>query len=128
MHCTCWAVSCSPSPACSEHACRGPAEQRHILPAAQSVSFTVSVLPAEETGLKLHKGVVNGLVWQQQKGNGAPLVTSVTPGATLANVALFIDSNKASLHPAATTEDWCACLCLPHAHMGGACMPAPWQR
>ncbi len=66
----------------------------------------MSVLPAEEAGLKLHRGVVNGLVWSQKNGNGAPLVTSVTPGATLTDVALFIDSNKASMKPAASTEDW----------------------
>ena len=76
------------------------------------MSFTVSVLPAARSGLKLRKGVVNGLVWEQEAGNGMPLVTSVTPGATLTNVALFIDSNKYSLHPAASTEDWCACCCL----------------
>jgi hypothetical protein len=70
------------------------------------VRFTVSVLPAEEAGLKLHKGVVNGLVMSQKNGNGAPLVTAVQPGAMLSNVALFIDSNKASMQPAAATEDW----------------------
>jgi hypothetical protein len=73
---------------------------------AQSVRFTVSVLPAEEAGLKLHRGVVNGLVQSAKSGNGASLVTSVTPGATLTDVALFIDSNKASMQPMASAEGW----------------------
>ena len=78
------------------------------------VSFTVSVVPANESDIKLHKGVVNGLAWEAKKANGAPLVTAVQPGATLTNVALFIDSNKAALQPAAATEDWCALVQSVH--------------
>ena len=92
---------------------------------AQMVSFTVSVVPANESDIKLHKGVVNGLVWEAEKGNASPLVSAVQPGATLTNVALFIDSNKESLHPAAATEDWCAHMQDECPGLGG--LPTPTQ-
>ena len=95
---------------------------------AQSIAFTVAFLPANESDIKLRRGVVNELVWEQAAGNGAPLVTAVQPGATLTNVALFIDSNKATLHPTAATESECACsaalplhACLVHCHTLDGC-------
>lgn len=58
--------------------------------------------------MKLRGGIVNELVWEQAAGSGAPLVTAVQAGATLTNVALFVDSSKAALHPVAATEASCA--------------------
>ena len=80
--------------------------------ALQSVTFAVAVLAANESDVKLRAGVVNELVWEQQAGAGAPLVAAVQAGATLTNVAVFIDSSKATLHPIAATEGGCACACL----------------
>ena len=77
---------------------------------AQSVTFTVAVLPTEESALKTHGGVTNGLVLEQKNGAGMPVVTSVTPGATLTNAALFIDTTKAALTPLAEEKDW---WCVP---------------
>ena len=105
---------------------------------AQSVSFTVAVLPAEESALKTHGGVTNGLVLDQKNGAGMPVVTEVAPGAALTNVALFIDTSKAALTPLAQEKDWwCALARLPWlfghcrasactiwcmAHSGDACL------
>ena len=78
---------------------------------AQSVLFTVAVLPAEEGALKTHSGVANGLVLDHANGVGGALVNEVTPGATLTNVALFIDSSTAALTPLAQEKYWwCAPL------------------
>ena len=73
---------------------------------AQSVQFTVAVLPAEESALKTHSGVTNGLVLDHANGVGGTLVTEVAPGATLTDVALFIDSSTAALNPLAKEKYW----------------------
>ena len=84
-----------------------------LLPQSQSVTFTVAVLPANESALKTQRGVTNGLVMEHANGAGTPLVTAVAPGATLTNVALFIDSSKEALRPMAEEKDWwCALLPL----------------
>ena len=92
----------------------------HLLHASQSVTFTVAVLPAEESALKTHGGVTNGLVLDRANGVGTPLVTEVNPGAALTNVALFIDTSKAALTPLAEEKYWwcalaplCAASCSP---------------
>ena len=78
----------------------------------QTVTFTVAVLPAEESALKTHSGITNGLVLDHVNGVGTPLVTEVTPGATLTDVALFIDTSKAALAPLAE-EKYYWCVLLP---------------
>ena len=91
----------------------------HLCLLVQSVRFTVSVLPTEERALKMREGVVNGLVHDAAIGKGTPLVTAITPGAMLSDVALFIDSNKAALRPAASTEwGWCAARLLRMCMLG----------
>ena len=78
------------------------------------MTYTVAVLPADETALKTHGGVTNSLVLDHADGVGTPLLTKVTPGATLTNVALFIDTTKAAATPLAGEKDWwCAPVCLP---------------
>lgn len=90
-------------------------DPRHCL--LQSVRFNVSVLPSEESALKMRDGVVNGLVHDAAAGMGTPLVTAITPGAALTNAALFIDSNKAALRPAASAErGWCAAWFAARMH------------
>ena len=87
----------------------------------QSVTFTVAVLPADESALKTHGGVTNGLVLEHASGVGTPLLTKVTSGA-LINVALFIDASKAATASLAEEKDWwcvlSACSC---------CNPVPFQ-
>ena len=78
------------------------------------MTFTIAVLETEESALKTHGGVTNSLVMDQKNSVGMPVVTQVTPGATLSNVALFIDTTKAALTPLAQEKDWwCAPACLP---------------
>lgn len=76
----------------------------HVL--CQAVTFTVAMLPAEQSALKTHGGVTNGLVLDHANGAGTPLVTDITPGAALTNVALFIDTSKAALTPLAQEKYW----------------------
>ena len=80
--------------------------QSGVLHASQSVTFTVAVLPAEESALKTHGGITNGLLLDHANAVGTPLVTEVTPGAALTNVALFIDTSKAALTPLAEEKYW----------------------
>ena len=95
--------------------------QHTFLHAPQSVTFTVAVLPAEESALKTHGGVTNGLVLDHANAVGTPLVTEVTPGAALTNVALFIDTSKAALTPLAEEKYW---WCAPALAAPCACDPA----
>ena len=85
------------------------------------MTFTVAVLPAEESSLKTHGGVTNGLALEQKNGVGMPVVAQVTPGATLSDVALFIDTTKAALTPLAQEKDWWCAPCPP----GSAALETP---
>jgi hypothetical protein len=77
----------------------------HALP-TQALTFTVSVLEAEQSALKTKRGVTNELVAEHANGAVTNLITAVQPGATMSNVALFIDENRASLQPASSTKTW----------------------
>lgn len=72
----------------------------------QSVSFNVSILQPNEDALKTKSGVANELVAERANGAGTPLITAVTPGAAMSNVALFIDANRVALKANAATETW----------------------
>ena len=76
----------------------------------------MSVLASSEDALKTKGGVTNQLVAEGANGAGTPLITAVTPGATMSNVALFVDANRASLKANAATEHWwwfCGPWCGP---------------
>ena len=66
----------------------------------------MSVLASSEDALKTKGGVTNELVAERANGAGTSLITAVTPGAAMSNVALFIDANRASLKASAATEHW----------------------
>jgi hypothetical protein len=70
------------------------------------VTFNITVLPAQESSLKLSNGVANEIVMDNTNNVGTPLVTAVQPGAVWNNVALFIDENNDSLGPMAETKAW----------------------
>ena len=83
---------------------------------AQAVSFRVTLLAASEGALKTKAGVTNGLAADHANGAGTPLITAVSPGGAMSNVALFIDANRASLKATAATEHWwwfCGPWCGP---------------
>jgi hypothetical protein len=71
---------------------------------AQTVTFTITVLPADESALKTAHGVTNELVLEHADNVGTPLTDAVQPGTVLNDVALFIDENRESLKPIAETK------------------------
>ncbi len=72
----------------------------------QTVTFTIALLPAEESSLKTARGVTNELVQEHLNSVGTPLTEAIQPGATWTDVALFIDQNRDSLKPMAETKTW----------------------
>lgn len=72
--------------------------------AAQTVTFSIAVLPADEAALKTARGVTNELVMEHANNVGTPLTEAVQPGAVWKDVALFIDQNRESLKPIAETK------------------------
>ena len=66
----------------------------------------MTLLEPNEDALKTKHGVTNELVVERANGAGTPLITAVTPGGTMSNVALFIDANRAALKANAATEHW----------------------
>lgn len=79
---------------------------RRCLCCLQSVTFTVSVLLADENALKTARGVTNELVAEHANNVGTPLADAIQAGATWKDVALFIDENRESLAPMAETKTW----------------------
>jgi len=72
----------------------------------ESVTFTIAVLPADESALKTARGVTNELVQEHANSVGTPLTDAIQAGATWSDVALFIDENRDSLKPMAETKTW----------------------
>ena len=70
----------------------------------QTITFTIVVLPADEAALKTAHGVTNELVMEHANNVGTPLTEAVQPGAVLSDVALFIEENRESFQPMATTK------------------------
>ena len=70
------------------------------------MTFTITVLEASQDALKTKGGVANELVAEHNNGAVTNLITAVQPGATMSNVALFIDENRESLHPESSTKTW----------------------
>ena len=82
----------------------------------------MTLLAASEDALKTKGGATNELVAERANGAGTPLITAVTPGAAMSNVALFIDANRASLKANAATEHWwwfCGPWCGPPGYPYG---------
>lgn len=86
--------------------------------ANQAVTFTITVLEASQDALKTKGGVANELVAEHNNGAVTNLITAVQPGATMSNVALFIDENRESLHPESSTKTWWL-FCGPWCWGGG---------
>lgn len=74
--------------------------------ADKTVTFTIALLPAEESSLKTARGVTNELVQEHMNSVGTPLTEAIQPGTTWTNVALFVDENRDSLKPMAETKTW----------------------
>jgi len=68
----------------------------------QTVSFGVSVVTGDAS-VKTSKGVANEVV-EESATQANYLQTAVQPGATLSNVALFVDSNREAIKPIAQTK------------------------
>ena len=73
---------------------------------AQSLTFTVAVLPAQQSSVKYPGGAASAAVGEATQGVGTPLVTSVAAGGQLTDVVLFIDANSQALQRPAATKDW----------------------
>ena len=68
----------------------------------QTVTFGVSVVTGDAS-VKTSKGVANEVV-EESATQANYLQTAVQPGATLSNVALFVDSNREAIKPIAQTK------------------------
>ncbi|BDA45838.1 hypothetical protein COCOBI_07-6250 [Coccomyxa sp. Obi] len=75
--------------------------------AAQTLTFTVAVLPPLPSPPKLSGGVVSRHIEQYEAGAGSALVQVVEPGMVLEDAAMFIDQNSAALQkPAELKFGW----------------------
>ncbi|CAL8470567.1 g10109 [Coccomyxa elongata] len=75
--------------------------------AAQTLTFTVAVLPPVPSSAKLSGGVVSRRIAQYEVGVGSALVQVVEPGMVLDDAAMFIDQNSAALQkPAELKFGW----------------------
>lgn len=74
--------------------------------AVQALSFNYSVVQPQQGNVKFTGGAVAEVVADESANTGLPALTGVQEGASLMNVALFIDQNQGALHPAASTKDW----------------------
>lgn len=71
---------------------------------AQTLTFTVKVLPADQSGIKYAGGAASAAVGQAAQGLGTPLATAVAAGGKLSDVVVFIDQNSQALQKAAASE------------------------
>ena len=69
----------------------------------QTVTFGASVVSTGDASIKTTKGVANEVV-EESATQANYLQTEVQPGATLGNVALFVDSNREAIKPIAQTK------------------------
>jgi hypothetical protein len=69
----------------------------------QTVTFGVSVVSNGNASIKTTKGVANEVV-EEAATQANYLQTAVQPGATLSNIALFVDSNREAIKPIAQTK------------------------
>lgn len=68
------------------------------------MTFNITVLATEASAtLKTSQGVTNELLLEAQNGNNA-LLTTIQPGTTLSDVAIFIDQNREALKPMSETK------------------------
>jgi hypothetical protein len=74
---------------------------------AQTLTFTVKVLPADQASIKYSGGAASAAVGQAAQGVGTPLATAVAAGGQLSDVVVFIDANSQALQkPAAAEWGW----------------------
>ena len=72
----------------------------------QAVTFTYQIVQPAQSNVKFIGGAVSEVVKDEASNTGLQALTGVQDGASLYNVALFIDMNSAAIHPSAAAEDW----------------------
>ena len=69
----------------------------------QTVTFDVAVVSNGDASIKTAKGVANEVV-EESATQANYLQTAVQSGATLTDIALFVDANREELKPIAQTK------------------------